>query len=145
VDGTSSDEEDPKGGGIYKIKNKPQLSSKVTLLKRFVPLYIFTQTALKCNCRDLDHVYQLYFKGPGTKGSQVHRRIPSDMNSTRPFFIQRLPLSCISRAWYHGLDLAEREFYQFVPHDYDFSFPMSLLNVRDSGWPVGERNRNVSP
>ncbi|EUC54328.1 hypothetical protein RSOL_038120, partial [Rhizoctonia solani AG-3 Rhs1AP] len=36
VDGTSSDEEEPKGSGVYKIKNKPQLSSKVTLLKRFV-------------------------------------------------------------------------------------------------------------
>ncbi|KAG8697876.1 hypothetical protein FRC11_014780, partial [Ceratobasidium sp. 423] len=34
VDGTSSDEEEPKGSGIYKIKNKPELSSKVTLLKR---------------------------------------------------------------------------------------------------------------
>ncbi|CUA75337.1 hypothetical protein RSOLAG22IIIB_05838 [Rhizoctonia solani] len=33
VDGTSSDEEDPKGSGTYKIKKKPQLSSKVTLLK----------------------------------------------------------------------------------------------------------------
>ncbi|KAH7335571.1 hypothetical protein B0J17DRAFT_731422 [Rhizoctonia solani] len=128
VDGTSSDEEDPEGSGTYKIKKKPQLSSKVTLLKR-----------------DLDHVYQLYFKGPGTKGSQVHRRIPSNINSTRPFTIQGLPLPCISRAWYQELDPAEREFYQFTPHNYDFSFPMSLLNVRESGWPVGEWSRNVSP
>ncbi|KAF8684339.1 hypothetical protein RHS04_01428 [Rhizoctonia solani] len=36
IDGTSSDEEDPKNSGTYKIKNKPQLSNKVTLLKRFV-------------------------------------------------------------------------------------------------------------
>ncbi|CUA72715.1 hypothetical protein RSOLAG22IIIB_10249 [Rhizoctonia solani] len=128
VDGTSSDEEDPKGSGTYKIKKKPQLSSKVTLLKR-----------------DLDQVYQLYFKGPGAKGSQVHRRIPSDINSTRPFTIQGLPLPCISRAWYQELDPAEREFYQFTPHNYDFSFPMSLLNVQESGWPVGERSRDVSP
>ncbi|CAE6487538.1 unnamed protein product [Rhizoctonia solani] len=120
VDGTSSDEEEPRGSGIYKIKNKPQLSSKITLLKR-----------------DLDHVYQLYFKGPGTKGNQVHRRIPSSINSTRPFLIQGLPLSCVSRAWYQGLDLAEKEFYQFSPHPYDFSFPTSLL--------VGERSRDVSP
>ncbi|CAE6444117.1 unnamed protein product [Rhizoctonia solani] len=128
VDGTSSDEEDPKGSGIYKIKNKPQLSNKVTLLKR-----------------DIDQVYQLYFKGPGTKGSQVHRRIPSSIDSTRPFLIQGLPLSCISRAWYQGLEPAEKEFYQFSAHNYDFSFPMSLLNVRESRGPVGERLRDVSP
>ncbi|KAG8714231.1 hypothetical protein FRC11_009328, partial [Ceratobasidium sp. 423] len=33
IDGTSSDEEDPKGSGIYTIKNKRELSSKVTQLK----------------------------------------------------------------------------------------------------------------
>ncbi|KAG8726804.1 hypothetical protein FRC11_014465, partial [Ceratobasidium sp. 423] len=120
VDGTSSDEEEPRGSGIYKIKNKPQLSSKVTLLKR-----------------DLDHMYQLYFKGLGTKGSQVHRWIPSSTNSTRPFLIQGLPLSCISRAWYQGLEPAEKEFYQFSPHAYDFSFLTSLL--------VGKRLRDVGP
>ncbi|CAE6433989.1 unnamed protein product [Rhizoctonia solani] len=120
VDGTSSDEEEPKGSGIYKIKNKPQLSSKVTFLKR-----------------DLDHVYQLYFKGPGSKGGQVHRRIPSSIDSTRAFLIQGLPLSCVSRAWYQGLGSAEKEFYQFSPHTYNFSFPTSLL--------LGELSRDVSP
>ncbi|KEP48004.1 hypothetical protein V565_136830, partial [Rhizoctonia solani 123E] len=53
VDGTSSDEEDYRNPGIYKIKRKPELSTKVTQLKR-----------------NLDFVYALYFKGPGSKGSQ---------------------------------------------------------------------------
>ncbi|KAF8601120.1 hypothetical protein BDV93DRAFT_510387 [Ceratobasidium sp. AG-I] len=114
VDGTSSDEEEPKGSGIYKIKTKKQLSSKVTLLKR-----------------DLDHVYELYFKGPGAKGSQVHRRLPSNTESARAFMIQGLPLTCISRAWYEKLDSAEKEFYRFQPHQYDYSFPVSLFDIRN--------------
>ncbi|CAE6474955.1 unnamed protein product [Rhizoctonia solani] len=113
VDGTSSDEEDHRNPGMYKIKAKPELSTKVTQLKR-----------------NLDFVYNLYFKGPGSKGSQVHRRVPSHLVSTRPFTIEQLPVTCVSRTWFQSLDIAEREFFRFRPHRYDYSFPASLYNFR---------------
>ncbi|KAG8714619.1 hypothetical protein FRC11_007777 [Ceratobasidium sp. 423] len=127
VDGTSSDEEDHRSPGIYKIKMKPELSSKVTQLKR-----------------NLDFVYNLYFKGPGSKGSQVHRRVPSNLVSNRPFTIEQLPVTCVSRAWFQGLELPEREFFRFQPHKYDYSFPTSLYNFR----PTNEEReivRDASP
>ncbi|KAG8691144.1 hypothetical protein FRC11_006420 [Ceratobasidium sp. 423] len=112
--GTSSDEEDSMRRGTYLIKNRVELSTRVQVLKRE-------------KYRKLDLLYALYFKGPGTRGSQMHIRVPSDLPSCRTFAIEGLPITCLSHKWLRSLSDLEREFYQFTPHKYNYSFPDVLL------------------
>lgn len=83
----------------------------------------------KSPCSKLDAANNLYYKGPGSKGSHVHHRVRSDLISNRPFRIEGLPITCMSRAWLSELDEAEKEFYMFHPHRYDYSFPEALLKL----------------
>ncbi|KAF8594172.1 hypothetical protein BDV93DRAFT_515987 [Ceratobasidium sp. AG-I] len=109
VAGTSSDEEDSEHPGVYKVKRRIELSSRVAQLK------------------------ELCYKGPGSKGSQLHRRGPSDLVSDRPFLIEGLPVTCMSRAWMNTLSAAEKEFYRFQPHKYDYSFPTEIFKHGQEG------------
>ncbi|QRV80001.1 hypothetical protein RhiJN_08016 [Ceratobasidium sp. AG-Ba] len=113
--GTSSDEEDPTHPKVYLIKRHQELSTRVQVLKS-----------------QLDLVYNLWFKGPGSRGSQVHARVPSDKVSERPMKVTGLPVTCLNRAWLRSLSAPEREFYRFEGHIYDYSFPVELLK-RDIG------------
>ncbi|KAG8729751.1 hypothetical protein FRC10_003477 [Ceratobasidium sp. 414] len=115
LDGTSSDEEDPDRPNAYWIKRRPELSSKVQVIKS-----------------KLDLAYSLWCKGPGTKGSQMHARYPSDKVSTREVEFVDLPITCFSRTWLLSLTEEEKEFYQFGAHQYDYSFPDGLLR-RNNG------------
>ncbi|KAG9097579.1 hypothetical protein FRC06_007405 [Ceratobasidium sp. 370] len=115
ISGTSSDEEDATRKGVYLIKRRPELSTHVQVLKS-----------------KLDLAYSLWCKGPGSKGSQIHTRIPSNKVSTRIIDVAGLLVTCISGTWYNSLTPPEREFYQFAPHRYDYSFPEILL-TRDLG------------
>ncbi|KDN37571.1 hypothetical protein RSAG8_10088, partial [Rhizoctonia solani AG-8 WAC10335] len=90
--GTSSDEEDPERKGVYLIRRRPELSSKVAVLKS-----------------KLDLAYGLYCKGPGSRGSQMHTREPSNLVSQRPMNVEGLPITCLSG------------------HKYDYRFPDVLL------------------
>ncbi|KAG8735027.1 hypothetical protein FRC10_011078 [Ceratobasidium sp. 414] len=107
IEGTSSDVEEPSPPEQrgYLVKRRVELSSKVKTLKN-----------------KLDLAYNLYYKGPGSKGSQMHRRRPSGKPSDRSFMIEGLPITCVSREWLRALSKPEREFYEFVPHDYNYSF-----------------------
>ncbi|KAG9095148.1 hypothetical protein FS749_010980 [Ceratobasidium sp. UAMH 11750] len=111
LQGTSSDEEDPTQQKVYLIKRHKELSSRVQVLKS-----------------KLDLVYNLWFKGPGSRGSQMHVRVPSNKVSERPIKVEGLPITCLNRAWLRSLSAPEREFYQFEGHLYDYSFPDELLN-----------------
>ncbi|KAG9094252.1 hypothetical protein FS749_012809 [Ceratobasidium sp. UAMH 11750] len=111
LQGTSSDEEDPTQRKVYLIKRHKELSSRVQVLKS-----------------KLDLVYNLWFKGPGSRGSQMHVRVPSDKVSKRPIKVEGLPITCLNRAWLRSLSVPEREFYHFEGHLYDYSFPDELLN-----------------
>ncbi|QRW13283.1 transmembrane protein [Ceratobasidium sp. AG-Ba] len=115
LQGTSSDEEDPTQPKVYLIKRHQELLTRVQVLKS-----------------QLDLVYNLWFKGPGSRGSQVHARIPSDKVSERPIKVTGLPVTCLNRAWLRSLSAPEREFYRFEGHIYDYSFPNELLK-RDIG------------
>ncbi|QRW02371.1 hypothetical protein RhiLY_01369 [Ceratobasidium sp. AG-Ba] len=110
VAGTSSDEEDEENPQIFRIRRRRELSTRVAQLKS-----------------NLDFVYALYYKGPGSKGSQLHHRVPSELVATRPFSIAGLPITCLSRGWLSELSEAEKEFYRFQPHKYDYSFPQELF------------------
>ncbi|KAG9123120.1 hypothetical protein FRC07_000207 [Ceratobasidium sp. 392] len=116
--GTSSDEEDPSNSKVFLIKRRKELSSKVQILKS-----------------KLDLIYGLYFKGPGSRGSQVHARVASDKVSERPLNVEGLPVTCLNRAWYRSLSEPEREFYQFEPHNYVYDFPDQLFNVTHGRMP----------
>ncbi|KAG9093141.1 hypothetical protein FS749_014997 [Ceratobasidium sp. UAMH 11750] len=100
VSETSSDEEDEEDKGLFRVRQKPELSSRVTQLKR-----------------NLDHVYALYYK---------------DLPPSRPLATFGLPVTCMSRAWLQTLSDAEKEFYRFQPHKYDYSFPMELFNPENA-------------
>ncbi|QRV82426.1 hypothetical protein RhiJN_10441 [Ceratobasidium sp. AG-Ba] len=110
VAGTSSDEEDEENPQIFRIRRRRELSTRVAQLKS-----------------NLDFVYALYYKGPGSKGSQLNHRVPSELVATRPFSIAGLPITCLSRRWLSELSEAEKEFYRFQPHKYDYSFPQELF------------------
>ncbi|KAG8694697.1 hypothetical protein FRC08_008316 [Ceratobasidium sp. 394] len=120
LQGTSSDEEDPVRPKVYLIKQHKELSSRVQVLKS-----------------KLDLVYNLWFKGPGSKGSQMHIRVPSEMVSNRALKLDGLPITCLNRAWLRSLSDPEREFYGFEGHVYDYSFPDELLK-RSVGRTPGE-------
>lgn len=68
----------------------------------------------------------------------MHRRAPSDHVSKRVFDVQQLPLSCMSRVWLRTLSAAEKEKYDFQPHQYDYTFPAELLRP-----PVGPTPQDV--
>lgn len=126
--GTSSDEEDPNERGTYLIKKHPELSSKVKALKQYVATQTLFWPSTECwACRKLDLAYGLYFKGPGSKGSQVHRRAPSTKTSSRRLLLEGLPITCMSRGWLQTLSKPEKECFGFIPHKYDFSFPDEIL------------------
>jgi hypothetical protein len=57
----------------------------------------------------------------------MHTRIPSEKVSTRDFRIAGLPVTCMSRVWLQSLTPPEREFYEFLPHQYNYAFPNALL------------------
>ncbi|KAG8776032.1 hypothetical protein FRC12_001129 [Ceratobasidium sp. 428] len=111
IDGTSSDEESPRKG-VYIVRRKKQLSSKVTGLKRHV-----------------DQAFAIQFKGEGTKGNQLRRRIDSEEHfSTRKFRVKGLPISCMDPAWLATLTDVQKEMYEFNDHEYEFEFPVEFLD-----------------
>ncbi|KAG9087104.1 hypothetical protein FRC06_002727 [Ceratobasidium sp. 370] len=111
IDGTSSDE-DTTRPGVYSVRRKPQLSSRVQNLKR-----------------QLDQAYAIHFKGPGTKGNQLRQRIDSGLVSTALFKIKGLPVSCMDQAWLATLPDVRKDMLEFLNHEYDFSFPVELLDA----------------
>ncbi|KAG9095676.1 hypothetical protein FS749_010013 [Ceratobasidium sp. UAMH 11750] len=114
LDGTSSDEESPRKG-IYIVRRKKQLSSKVQNLKRD---------------RQLDQAYAIHFKGPGSKGNQLRQRIDTGVVSTRNFRITGLPLSCIDQAWLATITDVQKGMLDINEDlQYDFTFPEELLEV----------------
>ncbi|KAG9085989.1 hypothetical protein FRC06_003328 [Ceratobasidium sp. 370] len=112
LEGTSSDEEDLTRGvrGIYVVKRRKQLSSKVTHLKR-----------------QLDLAYSIHFKRPGSKGNQLRKRVDTDLVSNRRLKVPGLPLSCMDPGWVAGLTDVQKEMYEFRDMQYDFTFPQELL------------------
>ncbi|QRV87066.1 hypothetical protein RhiJN_15084 [Ceratobasidium sp. AG-Ba] len=127
VSGTSSDEEDENNPQIFKIRRRRELSTQVAQLKS-----------------NLDFVYALYYKGPGSKGSQLHHRIPSELIATRPLSIAGLPITCLNRGWLSELSEAEKEFYRFQPHKYDYAFPQELFVRPDEAYALA-RALSVDP
>ncbi|KAG9094640.1 hypothetical protein FS749_012087 [Ceratobasidium sp. UAMH 11750] len=112
IEGTSSDEESPRRG-IYTVRRKRQLSSKVQHLKR-----------------QLDQAYAIHFKGPGTKGNQLRQRIDTGLVSTRRFRVTGLPLSCMDAAWLATLTSVQKDMLKLdAVTEYDFSFPTELLET----------------
>ncbi|KAG9097420.1 hypothetical protein FS749_006333 [Ceratobasidium sp. UAMH 11750] len=112
LEGMSSDEEDRTRDvrGIYVIKRRKQLSSQVNHLKR-----------------QLDLVYSIHFKGPGSKGNQLRKRVDTGLVSKRRFKVPSLPLSCMDPGWLATLTDVQRGMYEFCDMKYDFSFPEELL------------------
>ncbi|KAG8696990.1 hypothetical protein FRC08_006802 [Ceratobasidium sp. 394] len=112
LEGTSSDEEDLTRGvhGIYVIKRRKQLSSKVNHLKR-----------------QLDLAYSIHFKGPGSKGNQLRKRVDTGLVSKRRLRIPGLPTSCMDPGWLATLTDVQKGMYEFRDMKYDFSFPQELL------------------
>ncbi|KAG8787131.1 hypothetical protein FRC12_015865 [Ceratobasidium sp. 428] len=112
IDGTSSDEESPRKG-VYIVRRKKQLSSKVTDLKR-----------------NVDQAFTIQFKGVGTKGNQLRRRIDSEEHfSTRKFRVKGLPISCMDPTWLATLTDVQKEMFEFNDHEYDFDdFPVEILD-----------------
>ncbi|QRV83657.1 hypothetical protein RhiJN_11673 [Ceratobasidium sp. AG-Ba] len=78
LEGTSSDEEDTTHRGTYIIKRRKQLSLKVNHLKR-----------------KLDLAYSIHFKGPGSQGNQLRKRIDIGKVSNRRLKVMGLPTSCM--------------------------------------------------
>ncbi|KAG8717504.1 hypothetical protein FRC09_014168 [Ceratobasidium sp. 395] len=113
LEGTSSDEEDlTRGRGIYVVKRPIQLSQQVTDLKR-----------------QLDLAHYNRFKGPGSKGNQVRRRIDvPGVESRRKLRIPGLPISCMDPGWLATLTDVQKSLYEFRDLQYDFSFPQELLD-----------------
>ncbi|KAG8714264.1 ATPase with role in protein import into the ER [Ceratobasidium sp. 395] len=98
LEGTSSDEEDlTRGRGIYVVKRPVQLSQQVTDLKR-----------------QLDLAHYNRFKGPGSKGNQVRRRIDvPGVESRRKLRIPGLPISCMDPGWLATLTDVQKSLYEF--------------------------------
>ncbi|KAG8707107.1 hypothetical protein FRC09_002028 [Ceratobasidium sp. 395] len=111
IEGTSSDEEGTRRG-VYSVRRKPQLSSNVEGLKR-----------------QLDQAFYIHFKGPGTKGNQVRHRKDEGLVSKRKFRVKGLPLSCMDPIWLATQTDVQKEMFEFIDHDYDFSFPVELLDA----------------
>ncbi|KAG9123434.1 hypothetical protein FRC07_014951, partial [Ceratobasidium sp. 392] len=86
LQGTSSNEEDPNQPKVYLIKRIKELSTRVHILKS-----------------KINKVYILWLKGAGTKGSQMHCRVPSDKVSKRLIKVEGLLVTCLNRAWFRSL------------------------------------------
>ncbi|EUC67076.1 hypothetical protein RSOL_522710, partial [Rhizoctonia solani AG-3 Rhs1AP] len=110
IDGTSSDEEDPDVPGTYIIKRRRPLSESV--------YHLFGQ---------IDQAYLVHFKGPGSKGNQVRRRVDKGVLSKRKFEITGIPISCMDPDWLHELSHEHKELLEFADIEYDFTFPLALL------------------
>ncbi|KAG9099105.1 hypothetical protein FS749_002121 [Ceratobasidium sp. UAMH 11750] len=110
LEGTSSDEEDTTRPGVYLVKCRKQLSPQVRQLKR-----------------QLDLAYSIHFKGPGSKGNQLRKRIDTGLVSNRRLKITGLPISCMDQGWLSTLTDVEKDMYKFREMQYDFSFPQELL------------------
>ncbi|QRV96141.1 hypothetical protein RhiJN_24159 [Ceratobasidium sp. AG-Ba] len=114
IDGTSSDEETARKG-VYSVRRKKQLSSKVQHLKRWA---------------SLDQAYAIHFKGPGSKGNQLRRRVDAGLVSKRRFRITGLPKSCMDPTWLATLTDVQKDLLEFNKElEYDFSFPVELLEI----------------
>lgn len=79
--------------------------------------------------RQLDQAYAIHFKGPGSKGNQLHHCIDTGILSTWRFNIQGLLLSCIDQGWLITLTDIQKDMFEFCEIDYDFSFPKELLEA----------------
>ncbi|KAG8786173.1 hypothetical protein FRC12_016838 [Ceratobasidium sp. 428] len=110
LEGTSSDEEDRARKGVYIIKRRKQLSPGVNHLKD-----------------QLDQAYSIRFKGPGSKGNQLRKRIDTGLVSNRRLMITGLPVSCMHPAWLATLTDIQKAMYEFRDILYDYSFPEELL------------------
>ncbi|KAG9096568.1 hypothetical protein FRC06_008531 [Ceratobasidium sp. 370] len=110
IEGTSSDEEDATHKGVYFVKRRKQLSSKVRHLKR-----------------KLDMAYSIHFKGPGSKGNQLRKRVDTGVISNRRLKITGLPISCMDQTWLATLTDIQKEMYELREMEYDFTFPEELL------------------
>ncbi|QRV99711.1 hypothetical protein RhiJN_27730 [Ceratobasidium sp. AG-Ba] len=112
IDGTSSDKETARKG-VYSVRRKKQLSSKVQHLKW-----------------QLDQAYAIHFKGPGSKGNQLRRRVDAGLVSKRRFRIIGLPKSCLDPAWLATLTDVQKDLLELNKDlEYDFSFPIELLEI----------------
>ncbi|KAG9079413.1 hypothetical protein FS749_008543 [Ceratobasidium sp. UAMH 11750] len=112
IEGTSSDEEGPTG--IYVIKRQKQLSAQVTQLKR-----------------KLDLAYSIHFKGPGSKGNQLRKRVDNGLTSGRRLRVPGLPLSCMDPGWLSTLGEVEKGMHAFRDLQNDFTFPDEVLKSPD--------------
>ncbi|KAG8714470.1 hypothetical protein FRC11_008346 [Ceratobasidium sp. 423] len=112
IDGTSSDEEDPKTKGVYIIHCRVPLSEQVTHLKR-----------------QLDQVYAVHFKGPGSRGNPARIRVDRGLKSKRPFLIKGLPDTCFDPGSLMLLTPLQQQMLEMRRLDYDFSFPNELLEA----------------
>ncbi|KAG8732658.1 hypothetical protein FRC10_000778 [Ceratobasidium sp. 414] len=110
LEGTSSDEEDATRRGVYIIKRRRQLSPQVNHLKG-----------------QLDLAYSIHFKGPGSKGNQLRKRVDKDLSSNRRLRVIGLPLSCMNPTWLSTLTDIQKDMYEFRDVQYDFTFPQELL------------------
>ncbi|KAG8764766.1 hypothetical protein FRC12_007905 [Ceratobasidium sp. 428] len=116
LEGTSSDEEDATRPGVYLIKRRRQLSRQVNLLKD-----------------QLDKAFSIYFKGPGSKGNRDRKRVEGGPVNTRRLRVTGLPLSCMDPAWLATLTDIQKGLYEFRDMQYDFTFPLELLDPPE-GW-----------
>lgn len=130
VEGTSSDEEDPTRKGTFLIKRRKQLSPKVNHLKRYARLsYSFYKLKVYTYFpySQLDQAFAIRFKGPGSRGNQVPRRVDTGLLSKRKFNIHGLPASCMDPGWLMTLTDVQKEIFSFRDIEYNFSFPKELL------------------
>ncbi|KAG8716799.1 hypothetical protein FRC08_008778 [Ceratobasidium sp. 394] len=110
LEGTSSDEEDSTRPGVYIIKRRKELSPQLNHMKG-----------------QLDLAYSIHFKGPGSKGNQVRKRVEKGLVSNRRFQVEGLPLSCMNPSWLSTLSTLRKDMYHFCDVQYDFTFPEELL------------------
>ncbi|KAG8755839.1 hypothetical protein FRC11_005736 [Ceratobasidium sp. 423] len=109
IDGTSSNEEDPKCPGHYYVKKIKQLSSNIQELKQL-----------------FDHTFETLQQGPGTKGSRGRKHICRRLVSNRKFHIQGLLVNCLNQKWYQKLMKMQKLYYKFAQYKYNFAFPKEL-------------------
>jgi hypothetical protein len=81
---------------------------------------------LSCHSQ-LDLAYVIHFKGPGTRGNQVRKRVDTGLISGRRFKIHGLPVSCLDPGWLITQTDVQKRMLGLVEMEYDFSFPTELL------------------
>ncbi|KAG8723176.1 hypothetical protein FRC09_004422 [Ceratobasidium sp. 395] len=112
LDGTSSDEEDrSRGRGIYVIRRRKQFSPQLNHLKN-----------------QIDESFSIRFKGPGTKGNQMRKRIDVGVFSKRRLKVKGLPISVMNPTWLVGLTDVQKAMYEFRDMQYKYVFPEELLD-----------------